>query len=395
MAGFQVRRHGFKTAGAVVLSVIDDMLANGFTFAGTGAYTRPVGTAVEKFSTTLEAGPLVDPLNPLIPVVDQPNQPWRINFAVHDNASAGIVVGPDTQLPNGGAIPLFLGANEAGTTSTSTTTTKIMGAIGVVGAQYSPLEPATSGSSSIANAFFPTADVVRPHYKNHNEGFINRSSRVWLDLVLSTKGSSSSTPAETQPIPPASTALDLSASFPFSYYLAITPRGMFLSVWEAVTSDNAGDFFSWVCVQRPVDRDTGATIVTGKAPVFCVSSVGNEINRFVVRESDVLRASNSVSAVKDGVDTAAIINDKVQVAVSEDNQYVVSFPSRLNTSRYAYTYELDMIGYTAATVVSQNTEVPLTLYSEVTPRNYVAIHSNMINSNGMRIVALTKGGGIS
>lgn len=394
MAGFQVRRHGFKTAGAVVLSVIDDMLANGFTFAGTGTYTRPVGPALEKFTTTLEAGPLVDPLNPLVPVVGQPNQPWRINFAVHDNASAGIVVGPDTQLPNGGAIPLFLAPNIAGASSTSTTTTKIMGAIGIVGAQYSPLEPA-SGSSNIANAFFATADVVRPHYKNRNEGFINRSTRVWLDLELAKTTSGSIIPAETQPVPPASAALDLSASFPLSYYLAITPRGMFLSIWEAVTSDNAGDFFSWVCVQRPVDRDTGATIVTGKAPVFCVSSVGNEINRFIVRESDVLRASNSVSAVKDGIDTAAIINDKVQVAVSEDNQYVVSFPSRLNTSRYAYTYELDMIGYTAATVVSQNTEVPLTLYGEATPRNYVAIHSNMINSNGMRIVALTKGGGIT
>lgn len=392
MAGFQVRRHGFKTAGAVTLAVIDDMLANGFTFCGTGAYVKPIGPSVEKFATTLEAGPTVDPLNPL-PQGGAANQAWRINFTVHDNATLGIVAGPDTQLPNGGAIPLFLGSNQAGSSSSSTTSTKIMGANGVVGAPYSPLEPA-KGSSVIANAFFADAAVVRPHYKNHNEGFINRCTRVWLDVELA-KSASSNIPAEVTPVQPTQPALDLSPSFPFSYYLAITPRGMFLSIWEGVTSDTEGDFFSWLVIQRPVDRDTGATIVAGKAPVFCVSSVGNEINRFVVRESDILRASDPVSAVKDGLDTAAIINDKIQVAVSEDNQYVVSFPSRLNTSRYAYTYELDMIGYTAATVVSQNTEVPLTLYNEGTPRNYVAVHANMKNSNGMRIVALTKGGGIT
>lgn len=377
MAGFQVRRHGFKTAGAVMLSVIDDMLANGFTFAGTGAYSRPLGPNVENFSTTLEAGPLVDPLNPLVPGAT-PNQPWRMNFTVYDNATAGIVVGPDTQLPNGGGIPTI--SNEKANNETTT----FGGYIGTVGKRYTKMGET---ETSVESFKFAMPADIRPS-KYTTQGFINRAMRVWI-------GVSNDPTAATKLVVPTDPTKDLSGAYPLSYYLAITPRGVFLSVWEGASSDSDGDYYSWVCVQRPVDRDTGATIVAGKAPVFCVSSVGNEITRFVVREADILRATFPVSAVKDDLDSAAIINDKVQVAVSEDNQYVVSFPSRLNTSRYAYTYELDMIGYTAATVVSQNTEVPLTLYSEPTPRNYVAIHSNMKNSNGMRIVALTKGGGIS
>lgn len=378
MAGFQVRRHGFKTAGAVILSVIDDMLANGFTFCGTGAYSRPLGAATEKFTATLEAGPTVDPLNPL-PAGGAANQAWRINFTVYDNATCGIVVGPDGQLPNGGALPTI--TNEKAPVGDSTS---FGGFVGVVGKRYTRMGE-TEASADVWKFTLPTD--IRPS-KYMTQGFINRAPRVWVGIAQDPTNSG----AWVQPV---DQTKDLSSTYPLSYYLAITPRGFYLTVWEGAASDTDGDYFSWVLVQRPVDRDTGATIVAGKAPVFCVNSVGGEISRFVVRESDILRATMPASAVKDEIDTAAIINDKIQVAVSEDNQYVVSFPSRLNTTRYAYTYELDMIGYTSATVVSQNTEVPLTLYGEAVPRNYVAIHANEKNSNGMRIVALTKGGGIT
>jgi hypothetical protein len=376
--GFQIRRHGFKTAGTLMLSVIDDLLANGFTYCGTGSYQKPVGAAIEGFSTTLEAGPNVDPLNPL-PQGGVANQAWRLNVTVYDNATAGIVVGPDSQLPNGGALPFVTNEFESGATTT------YGGVVGPVGQRYSKFgEDPVTGADRWK---FPAPANIRPS-KFATQGFINRGLRVWV-------GVNNDPLTATAPVQPTDPTKDLSSAYPMSYFLSITPRGVFLSVWEGAASDVDGNYFSWMLVQRPVDRDTGATIVSGKAPVFCVASVGGQITRFVVRESDVLRATWPASATKDDPDTAAIINDKIQVAVSEDNQYVVSFPSRLNTPRYAYTYELDMIGYTSATVVSQNTEVPLTLYNEAQPRNYVAVHANQVNSNGMRIVALVKGGGIS
>lgn len=379
MAGFQIRRQGFKTAGAVMLSVIDDLLANGFTFGGTGSYSKPVGAAAEKFSVTLEAGPTVDPLNPLVPGAT-PNQPWRLNFSVYDNATAGIVAAPANLLPDGGLTLPFV-TNEV---NPSLEAISYGGVVGVVGDRYTKTGEVPA---SVDRYKFTTVETIRPS-KYPTQGFINRALRVWVGT-----NPDPSTPGT--PIVPTDATKDLSANYPMSYFLAITARGVFLSVWEGAASDTNGDYYSWMLVQRPVDRDTGATIVAGKAPVFCVAAVGNAITRFVVREIDVTKPTWPVSAVTDTADAAAIINDKVQVAVSEDNQYVVSFPSRLNTPRYAYTYELDMIGYTSATVVSQNTEVPLTLYAEPQPRNYVAVHSNQANSNGMRIVALVKGGGIS
>jgi hypothetical protein len=376
MAGFQIRRQGFKTAGALFLSVIDDMMANGFTYGGTGDYTKPAGPTAEKYSVTLEAGESVDPLNAAAVSV---KQPWRINFTVYDNATAGICVAPANLLPDGTTPPYIVNENNPGLEVTTPG-----GVIGVVGDRYTKMGEAVN---SVDRWKFASNDLIRPA-KFATQGFINRASRVWVGVNTDpTSGAA--------PVAPTDPTKDLSANYPMSYQLSITGRGIFLSVWEGAIADVSGNYFSWVLVQRPVDRDTGATIITGKAPVFCVSSVGNKIQRFVVREADVTKPTWAVSAVSDQPDAAAIINDKVQVAVSEDNQYVVSFPSRLNTPRYAYTYELDMIGYTSATVVSQNTEIPLTLYSESTPRNYAAVHSNMENSNGMRIVALVKGGGIS
>jgi hypothetical protein len=89
------------------------------------------------------------------------------------------------------------------------------------------------------------------------------------------------------------------------------------------------------------------------------------------------------------------MNARQQVAISENNKYVITFPNGLNTSRYAYTHELDMIAYTSADVVSEGTNVPITVYGEGTPRIYKAMPSNGPNNTGMRMLVLVSGGGIS
>lgn len=233
---------------------------------------------------------------------------------------------------------------------------------------------------------------IKPMYGVVNQGFINRAHRVWQGVGQQLEPTTTATYLP-WPVYPG-TEKDMGETYPMSYHLVLTDHGMFLAVWEGSMADASGEKFSWICVQRPVDRDTGETITTGKAPVFCVSSVGNEVRRFVVRESDRFDATPAISAVKDGPDYAAIINDKLQVGVSEDNTYVVNFPSRLNTPRYAYTYELDMIGYTSASVVANETDIPVKIYGEQDERIYYGMFANQANNNGMRIVALQSGGGI-
>lgn len=383
--GIAIKKEGFTTAGAVTLDIIDSLLANGFKAIfpvdGLGAYTKPSGANVEKFTVTLEATGDVDPLNKTEVLV---KQPWRILFQVTDNATMGIFVGSPASLPDSGTIPFTTATvPEPGEGSS----TRLIGAKGIVGADYTPY---VNIMPKPVPQYFTSAALFQPHWNNKTEGFINRKARVWLDVrTVAAPGST-----EVPPVYPTDKTKDVSATYPMSYYLAITPRGVYLHVWEGSSANLDGQNFSWMLVQRPVKRDTGEVVIEGKAPVFCVNSVGNQINRFVVRESDVVDASAIFPAAVDTKDVTAIINEKRQIGVSENNQYIVNYPSRLNTPRYAYTYELDMIGYTSATVVSPSTIIPQRLYGELTDRSYMGMHANQPANNGMRILALNAGGGI-
>lgn len=346
VSGFYVRRSGYTHVGELMLAVITDLTANGFVARFPTPWVPPVDASGRaKFKVTLEAGEKVDPLN-----ADalQNKQPWRIQIEVFDKHTAGVTVGSQQALRVDGS---------ASYGTAGTTTKTLVGPVGAVGGYY------TKNNTALAT-FQP--DTTKP-----DEGFLNRTSRVMMGTT------------------------DLSDSFPMTYSLSITNRGITLCVWEDFVSDAGAVAISWFVVQRPVNRDSGATIIEGKAPVFCLYGVNNSIKRFVVRESDVLRPAEPVDATKDTDYYNAIINGLEQVSISEGNKYVVNFPSRLNTTRYAYTYELDMLGYTSADVVSENTDVPLRVYGETADRKYVSLMANGANNTGMRIVTIKEGGGIS
>lgn len=342
VSGFYVRRSGYTHVGELMLAVVADMTTNGFTVRHPAAWLPPVDVpGRSKFKVTLEAGPTVDPLN-ATELLNK--QPWRVQIEVFDKHTAGVTTGSQQAVRTDGSASYSIAA------------TKLKGPQGAIGGYY------TKGT---------TIADISPDPTKPAEGFVNRTTRVVLG------------------------AIDLAESFPMTYSLSITPRGIALCIWEDYVSDSGASAISWFVIQRPVDRATGAIIVGGKAPVFCLSGVNNVITRFVVRESDVLKPSDAVDATKDTDYNNAIINGMEQVAISEGNRYVIAFPSRLNTTRYAYTYELDMLGYTSADVVSENTDVPLTVYGEATPRKYVSLLANGANNTGMRVVAIKEGGGIS
>ena len=379
--GIAIRKEGFVTAGQITLDIIDTMIANGFTPKyplNNTEYAKPDLSKGENFIVVLEASGTVDPLNK---EEVTSKQPWRVAFRVSDNATLNIICGSAAALPDSGQQPY----TTASVAESSSTITRIVGAKGVVGSDLTPYKV----NQQARTLYFNSAELFQPHWNSKDEGFINRRTKVWV-------GSSSKSSSETEspPVYPVDPKNDVSSTYPMSYQLSITPRGFYLSIWEGSAANMDGTDFSWMLVQRPVQRDTGIVVTDGKAPVFCVNSVGNIINRFVVRESDVVDASKSILAAKDTKDGTAIINEKKQIGVSENNQYIVNYPSRLNTPRYAYTYELDMIGYTSATVVSPSTTVPQTLYGEEAERTYIGMHSNQPANNGMRILVLQAGGGI-
>lgn len=178
-----------------------------------------------------------------------------------------------------------------------------------------------------------------------------------------------------------------------SYLLVATPRGISLFVWE--DASDAAPRYSFFCIQLPVNKDTGAVINDQNTPIFCVYECDTQgPNKFVISEADVFRPTLSAPADTDTVNSAAIMNSQEQVAIARGNKYLVTFPNRLNTQRYAYTEELDMIAYTSADVIGEESEIPVTVYGEGTPRVYRAMKANGPNNTKMRLLMLVEGGSV-
>ena len=443
MAGFVVERYGYTTGSALIAQVITDMLANGFTmvYKTTNDENWNQATAGEQYRVVLEAGGTVDPLNA---TAVSEKQPWRIMFDVQKAQQVLVTVGTPTTLDNKGTVPvmreLLTGdpKNGAGFQATDI--------LGTIGAKLSKTQlnstnrpsnaddylekpdytqfpasiPGYLNNESLSSAGIYSAPAMLPAYKvvgdknpsfnpnsvygpsANNPYFLNNDNLKWeIDPSGTVNGGSVTTSNSIDD--PTKCLINRSLrmaganlnTYPMSYRLVITPRGIWMGVWEDSTTQETSTFFNWFLVQRPVDRTSGTVLTTGKAPVFCVNSIGGKFWKFIVRERDIFRPSSRLQADIDLEDSEAILNTVEQVSLSEDGKYIVTFPSRLNTSRYRYPHELDMIATTSADVVSQNSDVPLTVYGESAARNYRALHANGTANTGMRLLIIQQGGGVS
>lgn len=303
-------------------------------------------------------------------------QPWRMAFDVKENKTqptAGpqaVVVYAATELQlqdNGNIANIYL----AGTTGTTFTLTDRSGILGSL----------------------PTGPQASPNVTDPTQGFINREARVQTDPE----------------------------AYPFNYALTMTDRGIFWGVWEGTWSTMqktkrvgaGGDsFFNWVLIQRPANRNTGKVLTKGRAPVFCINSVGYQYWKFILREEDVLHPttgdpqntrqtwvfSNStiisqtvphrVPADANTQDSFAILNTTNQVALTEDSKYLVSFLHNLSTPRFRYSEELDIIGQTSADVCMAGTDISIAAYNEAGARTYRALPANNPYNTGLRIAVL-------
>jgi len=179
-----------------------------------------------------------------------------------------------------------------------------------------------------------------------------------------------------------------------SYIMIATARGLGLFVWEEGTDSKPK--FSWFFLQTPVDKENGAPLLNANSPIFCVFSCDNTSPlKYIVSESDVFRPTPAVPADTDGLNSTAILNSKEQVAIAKGNKYLITFPNRLNTERYAYTEELDMFAYTSADVIADESEIAIRPYGETTDRIYRAMKANGNDNTGMRLMMLISGGGIT
>lgn len=347
--GFTVEKNNFTSVEKMAASLGTQLLSNGFEVISLDDQIADltVGESVQKLllRATTDVDPLVgDPQNPV-----EGDQPWLLFIEANDT---------DDFLDFYALTPTQLIMDEAGVVEIS-------------------ISKSSSGGNTLSRSGFMFNNSQTENGGNLNHYF---SYEGWDFGELDEE------------------------SIPLSYFLTISDHGIAFCMW-AESYDGTGDKFAWFAIQRMVDN-TGQIVVDGKSPLFCVFSHdgggGDDLNeveplgilKFVVRESDVNTPTFPVSASKDTADSARIINSVQQTSIYEDGKFIINFPRSLNTQRYSYPHELDLIAYASADVTSQFATHEVEVYSEAQPREYRALNANHADNKGMRIYFQITGIGI-
>jgi hypothetical protein len=120
-----------------------------------------------------------------------------------------------------------------------------------------------------------------------------------------------------------------------------------------VFADPAGNAYY---IETPADRDFPERN----------QNTQKTINRFIVREQDVLKPWDfHVSATMHEIDSNAIINPQEQLSITQDRDFVFSFPTQLTSQRFYYPRsELDLITVSSADFSTQSGSIEIEKYSD-------------------------------
>lgn len=409
--GYTVQREGFVKATQLLTSLVTDLANNGFDMLylnGTAGSDLPSG---ETTVAILSATTTVDPL------AGTDDQPWRIVL------EARSTTGVTGEVPDQKASYLYKDGHQNWIRLYICAPEQIIvddfsGEWRVAYKEFNDKAVVNSGSTSTttnqnffrkpagmltldSSLYEKTQTLRSPAPENGNAEPVIRNGFFYC---FNEDGSLDEATV-TSNVPNWGKSGDFQAH-PLAYRLVLSDHGIAFALWGE-SFDSGGKEFAWFCTQRMVDKDTGAIIVEGKSPLVTVFSLyGNgtsqlneadptQIQYMITRESDINTPTFPRSAVVDEADSNRIINSVQQVAIGENKNFIVHFPNGLNTQRYGYPHELDMIAYTSADAVSQENEVEMTFFGEADPRKYQALAANNTYNKGMRILFQIEGTGIN
>ena len=398
-----IEKTGFIDNQVLWKSILSDLVANGFDLiSANGALATQVpSTKLDSF--------VVKPKNTVDPLIAE--QPWRIAVNCFPN-STRMYAGAPEQISDLGIVA------KVGQVPFTSATIK-PNYSGVIGSRYMannvqiPQDADKQDSNEVCfwhRGIDSTTGVNATAY----HGTMGFSSNTAVGGTVDQTNADSLIRAD-------------AAATPFTYSLAISDHGFALHL-RVEGQDDAGCRQAWVVIQRAINSD-GTIVKTGKAPLFCMFSVNGggsptndtplnlarstisglntglayAIQRFTVRESDVNAPTPAISASVHSADAMAVINPLQQVPFSENNQFDFRLPQGFNTQRYSYPYEMDMVGYASADVISNGTIIETQVYGETTGegdaaepklRKYKALSANSPKNTGMRLFMLTEGGGV-
>jgi hypothetical protein len=331
MSIFTTLRTGFPDTITLIQQIVEDLSDHGFNVIYPSNYVPTDRPTLTTLTVVVQSTPDVDAL--------ANTQPWTITFHATNASLLQLFV----------ATPLQMTANGL--------PSRVSNLMDGSGSANNTLYYA----GETANRSYTAASSINDLDDNPSFWFINRFSK--------------------------------NAAMPMNYRLTVTDHGVFIGVYEGNWSSMIDatlpftNYFNWVLVQRPVNKETGSVLLTGKCPVFALSCTNNTYRRFVVREADIPHPTPSILADTMSEDGFKVINSKIQNSVTENKKYIVSFLGNLNTPRFRYVEELDMVATISADVVSESTEITLNVYGE--NRIYTAMPCNLPYNTGMRLLVLT------
>jgi len=362
-------KNGYTDVRLMLVDICKGMVAGGFVIESIDGDVNskilppsfPVGTPdvpVEftEFKVCLSASVACDPL--------AVEQPWRIVFTVREDSTASMV---------GAAIPQYLDVNIA-----------------------TDIQIAKDGNVAFFSGVEKTQYQVGALVREGWTSIIDDKDTMHRNTFFSYPGmlgqwKSDSVLGKVDP-----------RTMPLSFHLTCAKHGFSLFVMVE-GYDHSGRAYSMCTVQRMINSTDGSVIVGGKSPLFCLYSISASIEEdvhsvdqtgdaqiLVIRESDVNSPAMYRIASRDTPDGHRMINPLQQISLTEDEKYVIHLPRNLNSTRFYYAHELDLIEYTAAELTSQYQESPVRLYGEDTDRSYKAMRANGKNNTGMRWAILSK-----
>ena len=442
-------KDGITDMKALITSVVKDLTGGGTPASGTAAehmkVVYPAGfdptvdpsTLPDDTLVILESTTNMDPFARTDPAVeDVTKDPWRIAFhtskwtgrsTVETNPNSGNWNAPVVDPVQVGSLAIYVGSPSTlyvdpntgdptiGWVSSSTklapfyktggttipnwanypewnfkpnyTNRDLVEPVGNIGAQWTnqfdptpnatKLKAVLSGSQNPTPVYQSPQKWDGPDVTDPNQLFINRY------IISGTKANSFG-----------GFAADATYSQPVSYRIVLTDHGIFLGCWGPDPEEN-GRGFSWLLVQRPVDKKFGIVrglpedpTTPGNRPLFCVNSVNGKFYKFVVREHDNAVPSTRKDATKNTPDSGQVINPYQQQSLTENGEYVITFLNNLNSSRFKYSDELDMLGTVSSDVVGGGSEIDVSVYNEDDKRTYHALWSSGSYGTKMRIMVV-------
>ena len=183
---------------------------------------------------------------------------------------------------------------------------------------------------------------------------------------------------------------------PIEMYAVSTDHGVAFS-FNPDGLNNEGRAQSWFVVQRLRDPNTG--LIPVNSPLVCLFStcggciLGNPdavdtwgVSKMFVREFDSPYVSLPVPAATMWPDSYPMICVTQQVTFTHDGRFLLLSPMMVNSSRYLYPLQMDMLYYTSADALAYKSLVDVKLPASPISSKYTALGASGNDNRGVRVL---------